>query len=90
MHLGLKVSKNIFVVVVGMCEEPVQSPYNIKQMFSRTCWNRYSRVEVTAILLDRSAVINRVNHVVNCRAFFCLFVGRTHKQPSLIRRHLWT
>ena len=50
MHLRLKVSKNIFVVVVGMCEEPVQSPYNIKQMFSRTCWDRYSRVEVTAIL----------------------------------------
>ena len=33
MHLGLKVSENVFVVIVGMCEESVESPYDVEQMF---------------------------------------------------------
>jgi len=90
VHLCLELVEHLLVVKVGVSEQPVETAHYVVKMFCAASGNGNPRVEIVAILNYACGVVQRVDHVVDCRALLGLLVSRTHVQKSLIGCHFGT
>ena len=57
VHLTFKNVEDILVVVVGVGEQPVEPPHDLKQMLSRGRRNGYARAEIIVVLNKSCSVV---------------------------------
>ena len=88
VHAGLKLHEDLFVMVVGVRKQSIQTTHDVQQVLRRAGGDAHARVEVVTVVDDPRCVVQLVDHVVNGWALTGLLVSSTHEKPILVSNHL--
>ena len=69
VHFTFKFDENRPVMEESVREESVKTAHNLQQVLGGGGGDRHSRTEIVVVLDDRRGVVQRMNHVVDGRAF---------------------